>query len=102
MHLLGRIALVLTIYCTAHGASALADEATEKRVAESALREARDHCGVPVGHVFDGRLQLLLAVDRAGSWRAVSPHWRSRREYPLQGYLLLEGRDKEGYVLFPK
>lgn len=24
------------------------------------------------------------------------------REYSLQGYLLLEGREKEGYVLFPK
>jgi hypothetical protein len=60
------------------------------------------HCGVAVGHVFDGHLQVLLAVDRDGSWRAVSPHWRSRREYALQGYLLLEGREKEGYVLFPK
>jgi hypothetical protein len=60
------------------------------------------HCGVAVGHVFDGRLQLLLAVDRDGSWRAVSPHWRSRKEYSLHGYLLLEGRDKEGYVLFPR
>ena len=172
--MLGRIALVFIIYCTVYGSSALADEATEKRIAESALREARDiisselfghydltelvvrkveafpdrirrgpdhglmtvtlafssrrnttkhpslnaamfepgnamcqgwlylHCGVPVGHVFDGRLQVLLAVDRAGSWRAVSPHWRSRREYALQGYLLLEGREKEGYVLFRK
>jgi len=60
------------------------------------------HCGVAVGHVFDGHLQVLLAIDRDGSWRAVSPHWRSRREYALQGYLLLEGREKEGYVLFPK
>ena len=60
------------------------------------------HCGVAVWHVFDGTLQVLLAVDRDGSWRAVSPHWRSRREYSLQGYLLLEGREKEGYVLFPK
>jgi len=60
------------------------------------------HCGVAVGHVFDGNLQVLLAVGRDGSWRAVSPHWRSRREYSLEGYLLLEGREKEGYVLFPK
>ena len=60
------------------------------------------HCGVPVGHVFDGKLQVLLAVDRERSWRAVSPHWRSRREYSLHGYLLLEGREKDGYVLFPK
>ena len=60
------------------------------------------HCGVPVGHVFDGTLQLLLAVDRLGSWRAVSPHWRSRREYSLDGYLLLGGREKEGYVLFSR
>jgi hypothetical protein len=60
------------------------------------------HCGIPIGHVFEGKLELLLAVDRDGSWRAVSPHWRSRRQYPLHGYLLLEGREKEGYVLFPK
>ena len=60
------------------------------------------HCGVAVGHVFDGHLQVLLAIDRDGSWRAVSPHWRSRREYALQGYLLLEGREMEGYVLFPR
>lgn len=60
------------------------------------------HCGVPIGHVFEGRLELLLAVDRDGSWRAVSPLWRSRRQYPLHGYLLLEGRAREGYVLFPK
>jgi hypothetical protein len=60
------------------------------------------HCGVPVGHVFDGKLELLLAVDRDGSWRAVSPHWRSRIEYLLHGYLLLEGREREGYVLFPR
>lgn len=59
-------------------------------------------CGVAVGHAFDGNLQVLLAVDRDGSWRTVSPHWRSRRTYSLQGYLLLEGREMEGYVLFPK
>jgi hypothetical protein len=60
------------------------------------------HCGVPRGHVFDGRLEVLLAIDLDGSWSAVSPHWRSRREYALDGYLLLEGREKEGYVLFAK
>lgn len=60
------------------------------------------HCGIRIGHGFEGKLELLLAVDRHGSWRAVSPHWRSRRQYPLHGYLLLEGREKEGYVLFPK
>lgn len=60
------------------------------------------HCGVPLGHVFDGKLEVLLAVDKDGSWRAVSPHWRSRRQYSLDGYLLLEGREKEGYVLSPK
>ncbi len=59
------------------------------------------HCGVPLGHVFEGKLEVLLAVDRDGSWRAVSPHWRSRRQYSLDGYLLLEGRQKEGYVLSP-
>lgn len=56
------------------------------------------HCGVPGGYVFDGALRLLLAVDRDGSWRAVSPHWRSRRTYPLDGYLLLEGLKKEGRI----
>jgi len=60
------------------------------------------HCGVPVGYVFDGKLELLLAVDRDGSWRSVSPNWRSRTQYSLHGHLLLEGREKEGYVLFPK
>jgi hypothetical protein len=60
------------------------------------------HCGVPVGHVFEGKLELLLAVDRDGSWRTVSPHWRSRIQYPLHGYLILEGREREGYVLSPK
>jgi hypothetical protein len=60
------------------------------------------HCGIRIGHVFDGTLELLLAVDSDGSWRSVSPHWRSRRQYPLDGYLLLEGREKEGYVLFPE
>ena len=59
------------------------------------------HCGIPIGHVFAGKLELLLAVDRDGSWRVVSPHWRSRRPYPLHGYLLRESREEEGYVLFP-
>lgn len=166
--------MVFLTFCTLCCSSALADDNTDKRIAESALGETRDimsrelfghyditnlavlkiealqgriplgrdyglvtvrlafstkrnatkhpnlspdmfepgnamcqgwlylHCGVAVGHVFDGSLQLLLAVDREGSWRAVSPHWRSRSEYPLHGYLLLEGREKEGYVLFPK
>lgn len=56
------------------------------------------HCGVPIGHVFEGKLELLLAVDGVGSWRAVSPRWRSRSGYPLDGYLLLEERGKEGYL----
>jgi hypothetical protein len=60
------------------------------------------HCGVPAGYVFEGHLELLLSADRTGAWRAVSPHWRSRREYPLHGYLLLDGREREGYVVFPK
>ncbi len=166
--------MVFLTFCTLCCSSALADDNTDKRIAESALGETRDimsrelfghyditnlavlkieplqgriplghdyglvtvrlafstkrnatkhpnlnpdmfepgnamcqgwlylHCGVAVGHVFDGSLQLLLAVDRDGSWRSVSPHWRSRREYPLHGYLLLEGREKEGYVLFRK
>lgn len=60
------------------------------------------HCGVPVGHVFDGRMELVLALDGQGAWRAVSPHWRSRRQYPLDGYLLLDGREPDGYVRFPQ
>ena len=60
------------------------------------------HCGVPIGHVFEGKLEVLLAIDGNGTWRAVSPHWRSRRLYSLHGYLLLEGREEEGYVLFPR
>lgn len=60
------------------------------------------HCGVPAGHVFEGRLELLLALDRNGAWKAVAPLWQSRVQYPLHGYLILEGREKEGYVLFPR
>lgn len=172
--MLRRLAIVFLSFCTVFCPSALADDNTDKQIAEAALRETRDiisrellghyditnlavlkiealpgrvhlghdyglvtvtlafstkrnatkhpnlnpkmfepgnamcqgwlylHCGVAVGHVFDGRLQLLLAVDQVGTWRAVWPNWRSRREYSLQGYLLLEGREKEGYVLFPR
>lgn len=172
--MLGRAPIVFLSLWAVCCTSALADENTDKKIAESALRETRDiiarelfghydlthlavlktedlqnrvalghdyglvkvtlefsakrnttrhpnlnpkmfepghpmcqgwlylHCGVPAGHVFEGKLELLLAVDRDGSWRAVSPHWRSRQPYPLQGYLLLEGRGPEGYVLFPK
>lgn len=60
------------------------------------------HCGVPAGHVFEGKLELLLARDRNGVWKAVAPLWQSRAQYPLHGYLLLEGREMEGYVLFPQ
>jgi len=59
------------------------------------------HCGVSVGHVFEGKLQILLAAGRNGEWRVVSPNWRSRRRYSLDGYLVLDGRKKEGYVIFP-
>lgn len=59
------------------------------------------HCGVPAGHVFEGKLELLLALDRNGTWKAVAPLWQSRVQYPLHGYLILEGRGMEGYVLFP-
>lgn len=60
------------------------------------------HCGVPVGHVFEGQLELMLALDRTNSWFALAPRWRSRSSYALDGYLVLDGREKEGYVLFPK
>jgi len=58
------------------------------------------HCGVPVGYAFDGRIELLLALDRRGVWHGLSPHWGSRRPYPLDGYLLLDGRDPDGDVRF--
>ena len=51
--------------------------------------------------MFAGTLEIVLGVDRTGTWRVVSPHWRSRPQYPLEGYLLLDGRAKEGYVLPP-
>jgi hypothetical protein len=61
------------------------------------------HCGVPPGHVFDGEMELLLVVgEKPDRWTAVSPNWRTLQSYPLQGYLLLEGKQKEGYVLFPE
>jgi len=61
------------------------------------------HCGVPEGHVFAGKMELLLAVtDKPGVWTAVSPNWRTLLAYPLQGYLLLDGVPKEGYVVFPE
>ena len=59
------------------------------------------HCGVPTGHVFDGEMELLLVVEKSDRWTVVSPNWRTLLSYPLQGYLLLEGKPKEGYVLFP-
>ena len=37
------------------------------------------HCGVPFGHVFEGKFEVLMAGNRDGSWRVVSPSWRSRR-----------------------
>ena len=60
------------------------------------------HCGVPAGHVFDGEMELLLVVEKADRWTAVSPNWRTLVSYPLQGYLILEGKQKEGYVWFPE
>ena len=61
------------------------------------------HCGVPTGHVFDGEMELLLVVgEKPDRWTAVSPNWRTLLSYPLQGYLLLKGKQKEGYVLFPE
>lgn len=60
------------------------------------------HCGVPLGHVFEGKLELLLVVgEKPDHWTAVSPNWRTLTSYPLQGYIVLEGRRQEGYVVFP-
>jgi hypothetical protein len=172
--MLGRLAAVLLGLSLVYGSPAFADGDADKKITESALREARDliarelfghydittlevvkvdapaggaqfgqdyglatvtlkfwtkrngtrhpslnpamfepgaamcqgwlylHCGVPAGHVFDGILRLLLAVDRDGQWRAVSPRWRSRSQYALHGYLVLNGRPPEGYVVFPR
>jgi hypothetical protein len=54
----------------------LANDQAHQKIAEAALRETRD------------------IISRE--------YWRSRIPYSLEGYLLLEGRDNEGYVLFPK
>jgi hypothetical protein len=59
------------------------------------------HCGVPTGHIFGGKMEILLTIESPARWTAVSPNWRTLQSYPLQGYLLLEGKQKEGYVLFP-
>ena len=89
-----------TVCCS----SALADEVSDMFEPGNAMCQGwlYLHCGVPIGHVFEGKLEVLLAVDRNGTWRAVSPRWRSRRLYSLHGYLLLEGRGEDGYVLFPR
>lgn len=59
------------------------------------------HCGVAQGHVFEGKLEILFALHKR-RWVAVPPKWRARSQYSLDGYLILENREKEGYVLFPK
>jgi hypothetical protein len=46
--------------------------------------------------------RLLDLLGRVLYIGAVSPLWRARRQYPLHGYLRLEGREKEGHVLSPK
>jgi hypothetical protein len=87
-------------------APAFADGNTDKNITDFGLREARDIMSRELLGHYDltnlAVLELLPAADRDGSWRTVSPHWRSRRPYPLRGYLRLEGREEEGYVLFPK
>ena len=54
------------------------------------------HCGVPVGHAFEGRLEVLLAVGRGGSWRAVSPI--GAQEYSIRStatYSWTDGKRKD-------
>ena len=58
------------------------------------------HCGVKKGYVFEGSLNILMATTRKG-WKILSDGWRRLSSYPLQGYLLMDGREKEGYVWFP-
>lgn len=59
------------------------------------------YCGVDTGHVFEGDLELLLVKTNQG-WEILNPNWRRKTSYPLEGYLIMEGKEKEGYVLFPK
>ncbi len=57
------------------------------------------HCGVETGHIFEGDLELLL-VQTGDNWQVLNPNWRRKTTYPLEGYLLMDGKNKEDYVLF--
>jgi hypothetical protein len=57
------------------------------------------HCGVEAGHVFEGEMELLM-VQTVQNWQTLNPNWRRKTTYPLEGYLLMDGKDKADYVLF--
>jgi hypothetical protein len=55
----------------------------------------------PSGHRFSGTMTVDLAFTIAG-WQVLSRNFRNRRQFPLSGYLELDGKKKEGYVLSPE
>jgi hypothetical protein len=94
---LAAVILSLGIACAG---SAHADDATDRKIADAARREARDMVVRDLlGHYDLTELEVVRVEDLRGR---VSAERDSRRQYSLDGYLLLEGRDKDGYVLPPK
>ena len=67
----------------------------------STLNHLYLHCGVKKGYIFEGKLKILMAPTSRG-WEILDPQWRTLTSIPLQGYLILDGKQKEGYVWFPK
>ena len=54
----------------------------------------------PEGREYSGKIEVDMAYTADG-WKVLSKNVRNLREYVLSGYLLLEGKPKEGYVLPP-
>ena len=54
----------------------------------------------PEGHRFEGKVKVDVVATVSG-WKILNRNFRNIREFVLSGYLLLEGRQKEGYVLSP-
>lgn len=52
----------------------------------------------PEGHEFSGNIEVDMAHTTDG-WKVLNRNSRNLREFVLSGYLLLEGRPEEGYVL---
>jgi hypothetical protein len=55
---------------------------------------------LPKGHKFEGKLEVEITHTPKG-WRILE-NYQSLQTYPLSRHLLLEGRQKEGYVLPPR